>query len=276
MSTPDPSPITGKNYFFMAQFSSGQGFMSNVPVVTKNLIIINALVWLATVVLGRMGIRLEEVLGLRYVGSSGFFPTQLITYMFMHDSSSFTHILFNMFAVFVFGRVIEQVWGPKRFLIFYMVTGIGAGLIQELTWYIDLLPLLQAVNEYGLTGDSSVLSGYLKVVSGVTYPMEMVVEAKHFIFNSMITVGASGAVFGILLAFGMLFPNAPLFLMFIPIPIKAKYMVVGYGLIELFAGVSQFSGDNVAHFAHLGGMLFGYFMIRYWKKKGIGNGIYLG
>jgi membrane associated rhomboid family serine protease len=104
----------------------------------------------------------------------------------------------------------------------------------------------------------------------------MVMAAKQQLMNSMITVGASGAVFGILLAFGMLFPNAPLFLMFIPIPIKAKYMVVGYGLIELFAGVSRFSGDNVAHFAHLGGMLFGFFMIRYWKKKGIGNGFYLG
>ncbi len=260
----------------MAQFNRGQGFMSNVPIVTKNLIIINALVWLATVVLGRMDIHLEQILGLHYVGSSGFFPTQLVTYMFMHDSSSFTHILFNMFAVFVFGRIIEQVWGPKRFLLFYFVTGIGAGLVQELTWYIDLRPFLQAVNDYQLNGDSSVLSNYLNVVSGVSYPIDMVVAAKQQLLNRMITVGASGAVFGILLAFGMLFPNAPLYLMFIPIPIKAKYMVIGYGLIEFFAGVSRFSGDNVAHFAHLGGMLFGFFMIRYWKKKGVGNGFYLG
>jgi membrane associated rhomboid family serine protease len=260
----------------MAQVNRGQGFMSNVPIVTKNLIIINALVWLATVVLGRMDIHLEQILGLHYVGSSGFFPTQLVTYMFMHDSSSFTHILFNMFAVFVFGRIIEQVWGPKRFLLFYFVTGIGAGLVQELTWYIDLRPFLQAVNDYQLNGDSSVLSNYLNVVSGVSYPIDMVVAAKQQLLNRMITVGASGAVFGILLAFGMLFPNAPLYLMFIPIPIKAKYMVIGYGLIEFFAGVSRFSGDNVAHFAHLGGMLFGFFMIRYWKKKGVGNGFYLG
>jgi len=223
-----------------------------------------------------MGIHLEQILGLRYVGSDGFLPTQLVTYMFMHDSSSFTHILFNMFAVFMFGRVIEQVWGAKRFLTFYLVTGIGAGLVQELMWYIDLRPFIQAVNDYQVNNDSSVLSNYLNIASGVTYPVDMVVAAKQQVMDNMVTIGASGAVFGILLAFGMLFPNAPLYLMFIPIPIKAKYMVIGYGLIELFAGVSRFSGDNVAHFAHLGGMLFGFFMIRYWKKKGIGNGFYMG
>ncbi len=264
------------NGFHMGQFRTNQGFMSGVPVVTKNLIIINALMWLSTVVLGRMGINLEQVLGLRYIGSSHFIPTQLITYIFMHDPGSFTHLLFNMFAVYVFGRVIEQVWGPKRFLIFFLVTGVGAGLVQELTWYIDLRPFLQAVNDYLANNDSSVLSKYLNVVSGVSYPPEMVVAAKNQLLDRMVTVGASGSVFGILLAFGMLFPNAPLYLMFIPVPVKAKYMVIGYGVIEFFAGVSRFSGDNVAHFAHLGGMLFGFFMIRYWKKKGIGNGFFLG
>jgi len=260
----------------MAQFNTNQGFMANVPVVTKNLIIINVLMWLATVVLGRMGIDLEHFLGLRYVGSTHFIPSQLITYMFMHDPSSFMHILFNMFAVYMFGRVIEQVWGPKRFLTFFLVTGIGAGLIQELAWYIDLRPFFQAINDYQLNGDSSVLSKYLNIVTGVNYPAEMVLAAKQQVMDNMVTIGASGAVFGILLAFGMLFPNAPLYLMFIPIPIKAKYMVIGYGFIELFAGVARFSGDNVAHFAHLGGMLFGFFMIRYWEKKGVGNGFYLG
>ena len=152
----------------------------------------------------------------------------------------------------------------------------SAGIIQQITWYIDLMPFLSSVDDYLVHGDSSTLSGFLNIQYGVQYSSQSIIEAKEMVLNSMLTIGASGAVFGILLAFGMLFPDAPLYLMFIPVPIKAKYMVIGYGLIELFQGVSNFSGDNVAHFAHLGGMLFGFFLIRYWKKKGIGNGFYLG
>lgn len=260
----------------MNRFGSSQGFMSNIPTVTKNLIIINVLMWFATVVLYKTGFDLQNILGMHYIGSDAFLPYQLITYMFMHDMSSITHVFFNMFAVFMFGRVLEQVWGPKRFLIYYLITGVGAGLIQQLAWYIDMRHFLNAVNDYLINGDSSVLSVFLNVQDGINYSSSSIVAAKETILSNLLTVGASGSVFGILLAFGMLFPNAPLFLMFIPIPIKAKYMVIGYGLIELFAGVANFSGDNVAHFAHLGGMLFGYFLIRYWKKKGIGNGFFLG
>jgi membrane associated rhomboid family serine protease len=162
--------------------------------------------------------------------------------MFLHDTGSFAHVFFNMFSVYMFGRTIESTWGAKRFLTFYMVTGIGAGIIQEITWF---LALGSNMTEIAMYGDQ---------------------------LNNLITVGASGAVFGILLAFGMLFPNTPLFLMFIPIPIKAKYFVIFYGVTELFLGVSRFSGDNIAHFAHLGGMLFGFFMIRYWKNKDKQNG----
>lgn len=260
----------------MTNFRSSQGFMSSVPPVTKNLILVNVLIWFATVILMRTGIDLQSVLGLHYIGSHEFLPYQLVTYMFMHDVSGFGHVFFNMFGVFVFGRVLEQVWGPKRFMIYYLVTGIGAGLIQQLAWYIDMRPFISAVNDYMINGDSSVLSGFLSVQEGVSYSTSSIIAAKGMIFNSLVTVGASGAVFGILLAFGMLFPNAPLYIMFIPVPIKAKYMVIGYGLIELFSGVAKFSGDNVAHFAHLGGMIFGFFLIRYWKKKGIGNGFFLG
>lgn len=260
----------------MTEFRSSQGFMSSIPAVTKNLIIVNVIVWFATVILKRTGIDLQGFLGLHYIGSGEFFPTQLISYMFMHDTSGIGHVFFNMFAVFIFGRVLEQVWGPKRFLIYYLITGIGAGLVQQAAWYIDMRPFISAVNDYLVNGDSSVLSKFLNVQEGVVYSTGSIVTAKEMLFNNLLTVGASGAVFGILLAFGMLFPNAPLYIMFIPIPIKAKYMVIGYGVIELFAGVASFSGDNVAHFAHLGGMLFGYFMIRYWKKKGIGNGFFLG
>jgi len=260
----------------MSNFRSSSGFMSSVPVVTKNLIIINALLWLASAVLPKVGIDIQSVLGLHYIGSDHFMLSQLITYMFMHDPYNIGHVFFNMFGVYMFGRILEQVWGPRRFLLFYMVTGIGAAIIQELTWFVDMKPFLDAIDNYNVTGDTSVLSQYLNIQQGVHYSAESLYQAKEMILNSMLTVGASGSVFGILLGFGMLFPNAPLYLMFIPIPIKAKYMVMGYGLIELFAGVSNFSGDNVAHFAHLGGMLFGYFLIRYWKKKGIGNGFFLG
>jgi membrane associated rhomboid family serine protease len=260
----------------MSGFRSSSGFMSSVPVVTKNLIIINALIWTASFVLLRFNIRLDEILGLHYIGSKAFNLSQIITYMFIHDPMNPAHVFFNMFGVFMFGRILEQVWGPKRFLIFYMVTGIGAAIVQQITWYIDLKPFLDAVHNFPANGYVPALSKYLNVQENTVIPYDMLVSAKEMVLNQMVTVGASGAVFGILLGFGMLFPNAPLFLMFIPIPIKAKYMVVGYGLIELFTGVANFSGDNVAHFAHLGGMIFGYFLIRYWKNKGIGNGFFLG
>ena len=151
-----------------------------------------------------------------------------------------------MFSVFIFGRTLEMVWGGKRFLVFYIITGLGAGLIQEITWYLSL---------HEAIAHTEAAIGW---------------EHTQMMLNNIITIGASGAVFGILLAFGMLFPNAELFLMFIPIPIKAKYFVIGYGLIELFLGIRSSSGggDNIAHFAHLGGMLFGLILILYWRKKG--------
>jgi membrane associated rhomboid family serine protease len=260
----------------MSGFRSSTGFMSSVPVVTKNLIIINALFWAATYVLRRYGINLDDILGLHYIGSDSFNLSQVLTYMFMHDPLNPAHVFFNMFGVYMFGRILEQVWGPKRFLLFYMVTGIGAAIVQEITWYIDLRPFLNAVENYATVGYSPALSKYLNIQDGMSVPVDMLINAKETVLNTLTTVGASGSVFGILLGFGMLFPNAPLFLMFIPIPVKAKYMVIGYGLIELFAGVANFATDNVAHFAHLGGMIFGYFLIRFWKNKGIGNGFFLG
>lgn len=229
--------------------------MDRIPVVTKNLIIINVLVWVASLVLPRVGVDLTSWLGLHFPGAKDFYAFQFVTYMFMHDTHSFAHVFFNMFAVYMFGRVLEQVWGPKRFLIFYMVTGIGAGLVQELTWMYDLRSVIAAPQELINIGGGQILE-------------------KPDFYNLFVTVGASGAVFGILLAFGMLFPNVPLYIMFVPIPIKAKYFVIFYGLAELTLGVANFSGDSVAHFAHLGGMLFGFFMIQYWRKKGVGNGFY--
>ncbi len=228
---------------------NNSGFLDSIPVVTKNLIIVNVLFWLASLVLPRIGIDLVQLLGLHLVGVSDFNLFQLFSYMFMHDTHSFTHVFFNMFGVYMFGRVLENVWGPKRFLTFYLVTGLGAALVQELVWFYSI---------YSFASANGVSVGYL-----------LVHDAS---LNMLITVGASGAVFGILLAFAMLFPNVPLYLMFIPIPIKAKYFVVFYGLAELYMGVANYSGDSVAHFAHLGGMLFAFFLVRYWKKKDIDNG----
>lgn len=240
-----------KNIVFM--MNQNGGFLEQIPVVTKNLIIINLLFWVASLALPKAGIDLVNILGLHFVGAEDFYPFQIITYMFMHDTHSFAHVFFNMFAVYMFGRVLEQVWGPKRFLIFYMVTGIGAGLIQELAWLYDLRDVVYAPQELVNIGGGQILN-------------------KPAFYNLFVTVGASGAVFGILLAFGMMFPNVPLYIMFVPIPIKAKYFVIFYGLAELFLGVASFQGDSVAHFAHLGGMLFGYILIRIWRKKSLNNG----
>ena len=219
-----------------------------MPVVTKNLIIINILLFFGGIVASKYGINLDQYLGLHFFLADDFNLAQLFTYMFMHGG--FTHIFFNMFAWFMFGRILEQVWGPRRFLFYYIVCGMGAGLIQELVQYIHY---------------SIELSAYDSVnIGGMIMPM-----AQYL--NLMITVGASGAIYAILLAFGMLFPNQSLFIFPLPMPIKAKYFVIGYAALELFLGISNNASDNVAHFAHLGGMLFGFILIMYWRKKGNNN-----
>ena len=233
----------------------------NIPPVVKNLLIINGLFYLATILLKGQGIDLASYLGLHYWESDGFQPYQLVTYMFMHSAQDFTHVLFNMFAVWMFGRVLEGVWGSKRFLIYYMVTGVGAGLIQMLVAYIRLMPLMAELPQEDI--NLIMTEGYDLIQSGKNWVG--VGGTINGLING-ITVGASGAVFGILLAFGMLFPNTELMLLFPPIPIKAKWFVLGYGALELYSGFANNPTDNVAHFAHLGGMLFGFILIRMWKK----------
>jgi len=193
----------------------------------------------------RYGIDLSTYLGLHFFMADDFNPAQLISYMFMHGG--FTHLFFNMFAVWMFGRILEQIWGPKKFLFYYIACGIGAGLIQELVQYIQYAVQLSAYDKVDLG-------------EGMIVPM-----AQYL--NLMNTVGASGAVYAILLAFGMLFPNERMFIIPIPFPIKAKYFVAGYAIIELMEGIANNPTDNVAHFAHLGGMIFGFILIMYWKKK---------
>lgn len=222
--------------------------MNSIPTVTKNLLIINVLCFFGGVVATKYGLDLNNLLGLHFFMASNFNAAQLITYMFMHGG--FEHIFFNMFALWMFGRTLEQVWGPKRFLLYYMLCGIGAGLVQELVQYI------QYVTE---------LSHY----SGVNTGAEIIPMEEYL--NLMTTVGASGAIYGILLAFGMLFPNSQMYVFPIPFPIKAKYFVIGYAVLELLLGLGA-SGDGIAHFAHLGGMIFGFVLIMYWRKKGSDHG----
>jgi len=242
---------------------SSSGFFSSIPMVTKNLIIINVLFWIASLVMPRANIDLAELLGLHYPASKAFNPIQLVSYMFMHDTRSIAHIFFNMFAVYMFGRILEQVWGSKRFLIYYMATGVGAGLINLLVAYVRISALERGMDPEVI--DLVYREGWGVLQTHYNYS-DPAMGQLNMLINAT-TVGASGAVFGILLAFGMKFPDAPLYVMFIPVPIKAKYFVIGYGVLELFFGFADFSGDNVAHFAHLGGMLFGYILLRYWRKK---------
>jgi membrane associated rhomboid family serine protease len=241
----------------------------NFPPVIKNLVIINLLCWLASMTLPRaFGFDVVENFGLHYWGSEAFKPYQLVTYMFLHDTSSFSHLLFNMFGLWMFGKDIELFWGRNKFLIFYFVTGIGAGIVQELVWHIDLSKAAEAFNMYASTKDINLLRPYLTNLTEHTYiPIGRLMELKEQILSSAVTVGASGALFGILLAFAMIFPQARMMLLFIPYPIRAPYFVAIYAVIELFCGVAQ-TADGVAHFAHLGGMLFGLILILIWKRNG--------
>ena len=252
----------------------------SLPPVVKNILIINVILYLATLmlptILRRWGVdmRLEDVLGMHYFGSEKFNLLQVVSYMFMHGSV--THILFNMFAVYMFGPIFEQVWGSRKFLFYYLVTGIGAGLVQQLFWYVELGDVFRAMNVAVSTGSAEglapftdQLSHYFRFAGDITQlPVTEVLQMKKDLANALLTIGASGAVFGILLAFGWLFPEQKLFLIFFPVPIKARWFVAGYAVAELFLGVANFAGDSVAHFAHLGGMLFGVMLILYWKKKG--------
>lgn len=237
---------------------------SSLPPVTKNLLIINAIVWLATWVLGRkIGLDISDIGGLHYFSSPLFNPAQLLTYMFIH--ASFMHLFMNMFALFMFGALLERTLGSARFLFYYISCGIGAALIQE-----GVYAVMIGNAESHLTPqmiDEVMKNGAGIIAQGMNY-VEPALGHFNILLNNA-TVGASGAIYGILLAFGMLWPNMPLYIMFIPVPVKAKWMVAGYAGIELLLGLQNSAGDNVAHFAHLGGMLIGLVMILYWKRSGL-------
>ena len=222
--------------------------LQNTPQVVKNLIILNVLMYVVSGLLGD-AVAVPLLAG-TYPGSPFFEPWQILTHMFMHGDLS--HIFFNMFALYMFGSQLERVWGPKRFLTYYLVCGLGAFALHELVlgwqFYTELGTFFPSTSQF-VPVDASDLerAGIIERVFGRV-------------------VGASGAVFGLLLAFGMLFPNTRLMLLFPPIPIRAKYFVMGYGAIELLLALQNSPGDNVAHFAHLGGMIFGYFLLKRWQQ----------
>ncbi len=267
-----------------------QGYRAPVfgtlPIVIRNLLIANIVVFLADMALTRMSaFNMTDWFALHNFQSEKFSPIQLVTYMFMHGGLS--HIFFNMFALVMFGRILEQVWGGKRFLIYYLVTGVGAALCQLVVSYFSLASLQAEVTAYINTPDPELLMRLIRthlsnpsawvndflinysadpnnidnIVQG-----ELIARGLLHLYVDTPTVGASGAIFGVLLAFGVLFPNVQLMLLFPPIPIRAKWFVIGYGVIELLAVIVPQANDNVAHFAHLGGMIFGYILIRYWNR----------
>ena len=237
----------------------GRGLFGMPPIV-KNLIFINIIMLLAYYAVGSVfNIDLNRALGLYFPKSELFKPIQIITNMFMHGG--FTHLLFNMFALYMFGQVLEHVWGQKRFLIFYFVCGLGAAFTHESVIAFQYFHLAQSLSPENL---QLVLNeGTASFNKGIGFG-DPTMDSLEILLNTP-TVGASGAIFGVLLAFGVLFPNTQLMLLFPPIPLKAKYFVIIYGAIELYMAVTQ-PGSSIAHAAHLGGMFFGYLLIRYWRK----------
>ncbi len=260
-----------------------------LPPVVKNLLILNGLCYLATISFqSAFKIDLEQLMGLHYVESSLFKPYQFVTYMFFH--ANFWHIVYNMFALWMFGYLIENVWGPSRFLAYYLITGIGAALTQTLVnwWSFSSLESVALVYSQAPSLDSFIailkhhfpqyyeyegtLRNFVSAWSAAPHNPDYAGQSVDYLGQliklrmDVPTIGASGAVFGILLAFGMMFPNMLVYIYFL-FPIKAKWLVIGYGAIELFSGISNNPTDNVAHFAHLGGMIFGFFLLMYWRRR---------
>ena len=261
--------------------------MRNVTPTVKILIVINAALLLLTHLLERTGVDLVRYLGLHYPASEDFMPHQFVTHLFMHGG--WAHLFFNMYALWIFGSVLEQVWGQKRFLIYYFVTGLGAAALHTFVNWVEISKVQQAaagtlntltpdtfmafINDYFLGKvNPDALDQFVSRWEAASSSPALLAQAEdivHSLTNSLMnvpTVGASGAVFGVLLAFGMLFPNTQLMLLFPPIPVKAKWLVIIYGAIELALGFYN-PGSSVAHFAHVGGMIFGFFLIRYWQKN---------
>ncbi len=239
-------------------------FLQRIPPVVLNLLAINLILLGVTALVPSLGLKLDTLFALHYFSSPGFNPLQLITYMFLH--SGFMHFFFNMFALVMFGAVIERAMGSYRFLFYYISCGIVAGLVQMGVFAIMISKYhdIYSPEQYNYI----ITEGWNLIKQGYNYSDPTAGTLNQLVNMSM--VGASGAVYGVILAFGMLFPNQPIYLFFIPVPIKAKWIVIAYAVIELTSGLGNMV-DNVAHFAHLGGMLAGVALILYWKHRGVFN-----
>ncbi len=247
-----------------------QGFLANIPPAVRVILVINAAMFLFSQLVAVMfNIDLNKILGLYFFKSDLFKPFQVVTHMFMHGG--LMHIFFNMYALWMFGQVLERVWGTKRFFIYYFVTGFGAVVLHSFVEYLRFLSISSALSPEAVEMVKHQGAEIIASYKNYTNPN----LAQLNLLYHIPTVGASGAVFGLLLAFGMLFPNTELYIMFIPVPVKAKYFVIGYGILELFSGLNNSPNDNVAHFAHLGGMLFGFILIKLWQKKKNSGGGFL-
>ena len=233
-----------------------------LPPVVKNLLIINVLLFLATTTFYSIGfVDLNRTLGLYYWGSNNFESWQIITHMFMHGG--FTHLFFNMFAIWMFGAQLENMWGSKRFLNYYILTGFGAAFLHFIIIHFQIENLENIMNQDTI---NTIRANGSELLQNHRNYVDINMGRLNVLYHTPV-VGASGALFGILIAFGMLFPNTLLFFIFIPIPIKAKYFVLFYGLAELFYGLQNNPSDNIAHFAHLGGMIFGFLIIKFWQNN---------
>jgi membrane associated rhomboid family serine protease len=255
----------------------------NLTPVVKNLLMLNFGIFLIG---SFVNVDFVNLFGLRFVLSDFFAPYQFFTYMFIHGS--FYHILGNMFALFIFGPLLERFWGPQRFLIFYMATGLGAGILYGVADFIEKYPAKQDMEVYMEYPSPENFSYYVHEHAEFSYrrlgsfideyfenpedaslteTSKQYVNDLYSLVSNIPMVGASGAVYGILMAFGLLFPNTQLFLLFPPIPIKAKYLVLAYGLFEVYSELNRAPGDNVAHLAHLSGMLIAFILIKVWKSQ---------
>ncbi|MBP8960014.1 MAG: rhomboid family intramembrane serine protease [Bacteroidales bacterium] len=231
-----------------------------MPPAVKNIIYINILMLLANYAsIAIFNVDLNRILGIYFPASDQFRPIQILTHMFMHGG--IWHLFFNMLALYMFGQILEQVWGSKRFLIYYFVSGLGAMATHMLVMEIQYRQVMNYIAPEQL---QEVLDdGYTYTLQLKAYTDPVMRKLQYILYTP--TVGASGAIYGVLLAFGMLFPNTPLLLLFPPIPIRAKYFVLLYGGLEFYLAITQ-PGSSVAHAAHLGGMIFGFILIKVWKK----------
>lgn len=243
-------------------YNSTPSFFSNIPPVVKNLLLLNIIIWAFMALVPAADRVLDKYLALYYFTSPAFQPYQLFTYMFLHGG--FMHLFFNMFALLMFGRTIELTMGSARFLFYYISCGICAALVQMGVFaiYIHNLEGIVPPDVVNQVLDQ----GWDLLQRGYNYSDPDCAALNAFVNTPM--VGASGAIYGVLLAFGFLYPNLPVYIFFIPVPVKSKWLIIGYFVIELLYGISG-SADGVAHFAHLGGMIFGFLLLLYWKKKGV-------